>query len=185
MSRKVHYNNNKISIITTMSLIVVLLLSACSTGKSVKKGEPQLVASPDRVTLMLAEAADKASDALETLAAVEQARTPASAVAPIENVPPELRRSMTINWIGPIEPITQKLAGRASYSFKVMGKEPPVPIIVSLDVENKMVIDIIRSIGLQLGPRATIKLDANRKAIEIHYKPITSSSAPSSTIERY
>ena len=33
---------------------------------------PQLVAQPDKVSMMLAQAADRASNALETLAAVEQ-----------------------------------------------------------------------------------------------------------------
>ncbi len=147
---------------------VVLALSACSSAKSVFD-EPQLVASPDKVSLMLAEAADRASTATETLAAVEFARTPSASVDPIENAPPELRRAMTINWVGPIEPIAGQLSDRAGYEFMAIGNAPPVPVIVSIDVENRPVIDILRDIGLQLGKRGDIKVDARRKMIEIHY----------------
>jgi len=72
----------------------ICMISACTTMPI--KREPQVVASPDKVSLMLAEAADKASNALETLAAVEQSRAPAVAVQPIHNAPPELKRAITI-----------------------------------------------------------------------------------------
>lgn len=127
---------------------------------------------------MLAEAADRASTALETLAAVEQARTPAIAVGPIENAPPELQRSITVNWVGPVEPITKKLADRAGYMFQTLGTFPPVPLVVSIDVENTPVIDVLRSIGLQLGARADVKVDAARRMVEIHYAPNTGPGAP-------
>lgn len=148
------------------------ILVSC-TQTELRADNPQLVASPDRVSAMLAEAADRASVALETLAAVEQARTPDIAVGPISDVPPELDRAVTINWIGPVEPIAQKLADRAGYAFQAIGNPPPVPIVVSLDVENKPVIDVLRSIGLQLGLRADVRVDGERQMVEIHYAPNT------------
>ena len=150
------------------------LLISCSSESYVVRGQnAQLVAAPDRVTAMLAEAADRASVALETLAAVEQARSPNIAVGPISEVPPELDRAVTINWIGPVEPIAMKLADRAGYAFQTVGNPPPVPIVVSLDVENKPVIDILRSLGLQLGVRADIRVDGERRMVEVHYAPNT------------
>lgn len=153
---------------------VVLALGACSPGSALnQKYNPQIVASPDKASMLLAEAADRASVALETLAAVEQTRTPGIAVAPISDAPAELRRAMTVNWVGPVEPIGKTLADRAGYGFSSVGDPPPVPIVVSIDVENKPVIDILRSIGLQLGQRADIKVDAARKIVEVHYAPVT------------
>lgn len=146
------------------------LLAGCA--KPIR-GTPQVAAQPDKVSAMLADAADRASVALETLAAVEQARTPAIAVGPIENAPPELERSITVNWIGPAEPIARKLADRAGYAFQTIGTAPAVPAVVSIDVENKPVIDVLRSLGLQLGERADVKVDAARKIVEIHYAPVT------------
>lgn len=152
----------------------LLALTACAPGNAItSRYNPQIVASPDKASMLLAEAADRASVAMETLAAVEQARSPGIAVAPIPDAPAELRRAMTVNWVGPVEPIGKTLADRASYGFVVIGDAPPVPIVVSVDVENRPVIDILRSIGLQLGKRADIKVDATRRVVEIHYASVT------------
>ena len=155
-------------------LLGILSISACSNFPAKKiTREPQVVASPDKVSLLLAEAADKASNALETLAAVEQSRAPAVAVEPIHNAPLELRRAMTINWIGPAEELLKQLADRASYSFVTVGDKPPVPLVVNIDKENTPVIDILRSTGLQLGMRADVKVDSVQKMVELHYAPVT------------
>lgn len=153
--------------------LTLLALGACSGKQTFKPRDPQVVTSPDRVSLMLAEAADKASNALQTLAAIEQAKSPAVGVQPIHNAPPELRRAMTITWYGPAEGLTKKLANRASYTFVKIGDAPPVPLTVSIDVENRPVIEILRDVGLQLGQRADIKVDSTRQMVELHYAPVT------------
>lgn len=158
---------------TLLSILVALSLGACSQNKELRNETPQLVAAPDKVSMMLANAADKASVALETLAAVEQARSPGVAVSPIVGAPDELKRAITVNWTGPAEPIVKTLSDRAGYMFQSIGSPPPVPVVVSVDVENQQVIDILRSIGLQLGARADIKVDSVRQMIEIHYAPNT------------
>lgn len=162
--------NNK-NIIFLTGFLSLFLLNACDITQA--KRDPQVVASPDRVSLMLAEAADKASDSLETLAAVEQAKAPAVAVQPIHNAPPELMRAMTITWVGPAEKLVKKLAERASYTFITMGDKPPIPLTVNIDAENKPVIDILRDVGLQFGMRADIKVDSVRQMVELHYAPVT------------
>lgn len=169
-------------IFVMLTLCAALFATACSPGFNVQsERRPQIAAAPDKATMMLAEAADKASLAAETLAAVEQARTPEAAITPVSNVPPKLNRAITINWVGPVEPITRQLADRSSYNFLVVGNAPPVPVVVSLDIENLPIVDALRSIGLQLGPRADVKVDANREVIEIHYAPTTSSGTNAAT----
>lgn len=148
-------------------------LIGCETANSFSNETPQLVAEPDNVSAMLADAATRASDALETLAAVEHGRGPAIAAAPIGDAPTELRRAITVNWVGPAEQITKTLAQRASYNFITVGVKPPVPIVVSIDAENKPVIEVLRNVGLQLGVRADVRVDANNKVVEIHYSPNT------------
>ncbi len=151
---------------------LVLVAGCSSSGDSAfSGGSPQLVASPDKVTAMLANSADRASSALEELAAVERARTPAVSLSPIDDVPPELARSITVNWVGPIEPIAKTLADRAGYGFLVLGNKPSTPVVVSLDVENRRVIDSLRDIGLQLGMRGDVKVDASSHMVEINYAP--------------
>lgn len=155
----------------SLPLLLSLAVAGCSMigNNKVKVETPQLVAAPDKVSLMLADAADRAAKSLEVLAAVEQERTPAASVAPIANAPLELRRAITVSWTGPVEPITKKIAGRSGYEFLSLGSAPPVPVIVTLDVQNKPVIDVLRDIGLQLGKRGDLVVDGTRKVIEVHY----------------
>ncbi len=153
-------------------LLMVFSVSACDTAQSVfSGGRPQLVASPDRVSALLADAADRASTALETLASVEYGRSPGIAIAPADNVPSDLRRAMTINWVGPVEPITKTLADRASYGFQTVGNPPSIALVVSVDAENRPIIDILRDIGLQLGMRGDVRVDGGRRMVEMHYAP--------------
>lgn len=155
---------------TVLALAAAFVLGACD---SLPKRNPQVVASPDKVSLMLAEAADKASDSLQTLAAIEQTRSPAVAVQPITNAPDELMRAITITWVGPPEQILRRLADRASYNYLTLGARPPVPLVVNIDVQNRPVIEVLRDIGLQLGVRADVKVDSTRNMIELHYAPVT------------
>lgn len=156
-------------------LVPVFLTVACSSLPAHKKGkpirDPQVVTEPDRVSLMLAEAADKASTALETLAAVEQSKAPGIAAQPIHDAPPELTRAMTLTWVGPPEDLLRLAADRASYTFLTVGDAPPTPLVVTVDAQNETVIDILRDVGLQLGVRADVRVDSTRRMVELHYAP--------------
>lgn len=157
-------------VVVLCAALLLVFLNACEYTPSAEK--PQLVASPDTVSLQLADAADRASRALETLAAVEKSRNPGEGVLGVPNAPQELRRSVTVSWVGPVEPIAQDIASRAGYDFNVLGDEPPTPIVVNLSASNKQVIDVLRDLGLQMGMRADIKVDAARRMVELHYAPL-------------
>lgn len=150
-----------------------IALTGCESASIIKNENPQVVASPDKVSLMLAEAADKASTALETLAAIEQYNAPSVATAPPTNVPSELNRAVTIDWLGPVEQVSHTLANQAGYRFSVLGDVPPVPVVVDIDVENRPIIEVFRNIGLQLGRRADLRLDSSRGVVEIYYAPVS------------
>lgn len=155
------------------SLMSALMLTACEAPSIIRNDAPQVVASPDRVSLMLAEAADKASTALETLAAIEQYKAPDMVNNAPSNVPSELNRAVTIDWLGPVEQISKTLADQSGYRFVVLGDIPPVPVVVDIDVENRPIIEVMRNIGLQLGRRADLRLDSNRRVVEIYYAPVS------------
>jgi len=124
---------------------------------------------------MMAQAADRASNSLQTLAAIEQAKSPGVSIQPITNAPAELMRAVTITWVGPPEQVLRRLSDRASYNFITLGNRPPVPPVISIDVQNRPVIEVLRDIGLQLGARADVKVDEGRQIIELHYAPVTGS----------
>ena len=148
---------------------VLCLLSACTQYKV----DQQLVAEPDPVALRLATAVDRASIALQTLASVEQARNPGVAIQSVPVAPQELRRTISMNWVGPIEPVTQTLADRAGYQMHVNGDKPPAPIVVSVESREKSVVEVLRDLGLQAGKRANIVVDPERKIVELNYAPVS------------
>src|SRR5690242_17571822 len=105
------YMNKKIS-----NFVVVVLISIL-TSCTQYKVDQQLVAEPDPVALRLTSAVDKASAALQTLASVEQARNPGVSLQMPPSAPRELRRIVSVDWVGPIEPIAKSLADRAGYQM--------------------------------------------------------------------
>lgn len=158
----------------SLSLTVMALsLTACAPGYPIRVKDPQLVAQPDKVSMMLAQAADKASNALEALAAVEQKRTPAAAVPAIVGAPTELNRAITISWVGPVDQITKVLSDKAGYRFVTLGSVPQTPVVVNVNVTNTPLIEVLRSVGYQLGARADVYVDSAEKMVALTYAPVT------------
>lgn len=157
----------------TISILSALCLTFAVSGCMRAQVDQQLVAEPDAIGLRMASAVDKASAALETLASVEQARNPGASVAAVPYAPQELRRTVTVKWVGPIEPVMQRLADRAGYQMQVNGDLPPAPVVVTLDVRQKMVIDVLRDLGLQAGTRADVVVDPERSVVELNYAPVS------------
>lgn len=157
---------NKVFLSTGVA--VSLLLGACAMPVKV---DQQLVAEPDPVSLRLASAVDRASAALQTLASVEQARNPALAVQSVPYAPQELRRTVSVSWAGPVEPLARRLADRAGYGFRVNGDVPAVPVVVSVEARQKSVVEVLRDVGLQAGQRADIAVDPEAKIVELNYAP--------------
>lgn len=151
---------------TALALTSMIAVSGCAFNNNTGH---QLVAEPDSISLRLAASVDRASAALETLASVEQARTPLANVSPVTDAPRELLRSISVNWVGPIEQITQRLAERVGYNFNVSGIRPPVPVVVTLNAVEKPVIDVLRDLGLQGGTRADVVVDAENRTVEVSY----------------
>ena len=116
---------------------------------------------------------DKVSAALQTLASVEQARNPGANLQMPPSAPVELRRIVSVDWTGPIEPIVQTLADRAGYQLQVNGGKPPVPVVVSLTAREKSVIEVLRDLGLQAGQRADVVVDPDRRIVELNYAPVS------------
>src|SRR6202453_4978935 len=88
----------------------IALLAACDQTGTVTP----VATEPDLVTAKLEQAADKASQALDSIAGIEQQRSPIS--PPVEDytgAPANLTQPITIRWSGPIEQISKSLAERA------------------------------------------------------------------------
>lgn len=149
-----------------MVLGSLTILAACANTMSVTP----VATEPDIVTVKLAQAADKASAALDSISGIEQQRNPD--VHPVEDytgVPPNLMQPITIRWSGPVEQITKALAERAGLRFHVKGNVPAVPLVVNVDAYQQPIIHVMRDIGLQAGHRADISVDGATGAVEVRY----------------
>lgn len=148
-------------------LALVASLAACETPSAVVP----LVAENDPVALRVAQAAEKASKALDTIAGIEQYKNP---LAPMENfagAPPAVSQPITITWSGPVEQIVKTLAAKAGYTYRTAGASPDVALTVMIDSYEKPLIDVLRDVGLQLGNRADVAVDINGQVVQLRYAP--------------
>lgn len=144
-----------------------LALTGCANNHPPNVREA-MATDPSNVTL--AEAATSVSHSLVNLAATEQA-----AFHPIntQTVPDPSTYGMgglvSIDWSGPIEPIVQQITQAASYRLKIVGKEPVVPILVTINAKNQMLGDILSNVAYQCGKRADIVLYPETQVVELRY----------------
>jgi defect in organelle trafficking protein DotD len=169
---------------TTMVFCAALLMAGCSdlrsnwdswtsSGPSVDSsaGKSVVATEPDIVSVKLAQAADKASKALDSIANIEQQRNPA--VPPVQNdyanASASIMQPVSLRWTGPVEKVARVLAERAGLRFRVMGRTPDIPVVVTVDVYQQPILHVLRDIGLQVGSRADLSVDQKEGVVEVHY----------------
>ena len=145
---------------------------------------------PDPAEERLAEAASRAEAALTALAGIRaaQAHPPAAGIpaeAPLSSpapggspVPPELRRLVTLDWIGPVETLAEALARRAGYRFLAAGSPPVRPATVDVTAEGTPLIEVLRDAGLQAGAAATLVVDAGNRTVRLDWSGERRGTAP-------
>jgi glycerophosphoryl diester phosphodiesterase len=80
---------------------------------------------------------------------------------------------------GPVEALAEELARRAGYRFAEAGRPPARPLIVSVEVDAKPLIAVLRDAGLRAGAAATLTVDAARRTVLLDW-----SGPPAPTPER-
>lgn len=160
--------------------VAALLLAGCSDLRSWWGGQgardssmlsTPVATEPDVVSIKLAQAADKASKALDTIAHIEQQKNPS--VSPMQkdfaNASPTMLQPISLRWSGPVEQVARVLAERGGLRFRVSGREPSVPLVVNVDVYQKPLLHVLRDVGLQAGSRADLLVDQNEGVVEVRY----------------
>lgn len=147
-------------------IILLISMTACGTTTVTP-----LVAENDPVSLRIAQAAEKASKSLDTIAGIEQYRTPMPPMEDFSGAPPALAQPVTVTWSGPAEQIVQTLALKAGYRYRIAGIQPPLPLTVNVNSYEQPLIDLLRDIGLQLGNRADVAVDAKNSVVQLRYAP--------------
>lgn len=129
----------------------------------------------DDASIKLAEAASSVSDSMLQMARVEKVIKPPRKdnTLTIPNAY-NLQARASVDWSGPIAELTARIAKAAHFRLRVLGKPPAVPVLISLDVQDESLAEILRNIDYQAGKKANIHVYPNSQVIELRYAKIYS-----------
>lgn len=85
-----------------------------------------------------------------------------------------LQARASVDWSGPIEELTNRLAKAANYRLRVLGKEPSVPVVISINAKDESLAQILRDVDYQAGQKAYIHVYPNRQVVELRYAKVYS-----------
>ena len=152
------------------ALVVLALLSGCEFIRSLTEEPPdevQIVEDP--AAILLTEAALAAEAALATLAQVRSAENPSQAQPPPRLVPAELLTEVTLDWIGPLDALAERLAIAAGWDYLEAGPQPPLPLIVEVHAAALPIILVLRDAGIQAAEGATLTVDAPARQVRLDW----------------
>jgi defect-in-organelle-trafficking protein DotD len=154
-------------------LLTFFLISCAKPGVFQKK--PPFNAPSDDATIKLVEAANSISDSMLEMAKVEKEVRPPrhDNILAIPNSY-NLQARASVDWSGPIEELTARIAKAAHYRIRVIGKEPAVPVLISVNIKNQSLAEILRDIDYQAGKKASIHVYPNSQVVELRYAKIYS-----------
>ncbi len=164
------------AILTVLSLT---LQSACSVLQATPpQSTPMNLSStgskdpfnPRTIEDQLVHAAESIEQSLGVLAAAEQAESPPILdTAPLITPEGGMHGKVDLEWTGPLAPLVQKIADLSHYRVKFLGKEPPIPILISISAKAALMADVLQNASLQAGKRAYILVFPKDKIIEVRY----------------
>lgn len=142
---------------------LTMILSACTST-------PPATNSLDHTDASLSEASYSVSRAISSLSETAQASRPLPQLDPPPNPASYGMAGLTsIDWSGPVEPLLKQVARVTNYRLRVLGREPAIPVLVTIYDKNTMIADIVRDIGFQCGRRATVVVFPDSRVIELRY----------------
>lgn len=152
--------------------LATALLAGCAatTYKKPPHNEPS-----DDASIKLAEAANSVSVSMLQMARVEKVIRPPTKdnTLTIPNAY-NLQARASVDWSGPIEELTSRIAKAAHFRLRVLGKTPAVPVLISLNIEDESLAEILRNIDYQAGKKANIHVYPNSQVVELRYAKIYS-----------
>lgn len=159
--------NNKI----VMMFILPLLIAGCSTTFR----KPPVNNPSDDATIKLAEAAVSVSDSMLEMARIEKVILPHNKDNTL-TIPSayNMQARASVDWSGPIEELTARIAKASHYQLRVIGQTPSLPILISISVKDKSLAEILRDIDYQAGIKANIHVYPNSQTVELRYAKIYS-----------
>ena len=144
-------------------LLTTSLLLGCA-GTTYKK--PPHNDPSDDASIKLAEAASSVSDSMLQMARIEKVIKPQNKDNTL-TIPNSynLQARASVDWSGPIAELTARVAKAAHYRLR---------ILISLNVEDESLAEILRNIDYQAGMKAHIHVYPNSQVVELRYAKIYS-----------
>lgn len=119
---------------------------------------------------LISETAMSSSNAIQTLAEVERASKPVvNRKAAPNPVKVGMDQLVSVDWVGPVEPVLNSLAKKSHYRVNTLGQSPVVPVLVNLNRQNAYLADIIQDLTFQIQNHAELTLNPAEKLIELRY----------------
>ncbi len=148
-------------------IIGLVTLSACSAQDETRTILP--------VDAELDAAMKRAAAASARIAGIEMSAAPhrpdAVPTPDRAQIPPELRRRVSVDWTGPLTPLVWAMADQIGYSFSQTGPQGQ-PVMVTMNVMDQPVWEILRDAGMAATTRAVIIVDAPARRIELRRPPV-------------
>jgi len=154
-------------------LLILFIASLLLAGCAATYKKPPYNRPSDDASIKLAEAANSVSDSMMQMARIEKVITPPRKdnTLTIPNAY-NLQARASVDWSGPIAEITARVAKAAHFRLRVLGKAPAIPILISLDVKDESLAEILRNIDYQAGKKAFLHVYPNSQVVELRYAKI-------------
>ena len=155
---------------TALAIIpgLMAMLPACAAfAPAVPDAGPPVAADPAET--LLTEAALRAERTFVALARARSTEDPLADTPLPRIVPAALLATVTLDWTGPLETITEDLARRAGYRFLAAGPVPARPAIVAVQATDAPLIAALRDAGIQAGETARLTVDAERRIVRLDW----------------
>lgn len=152
-------------------IFLAALLTGCVTTPPDTFKKPPMNAPSDDASMRLVEAASSVSHSLNELAEIEAAATPPGTTGkPLpDSESYALQQKAFVDWSGPVEPLIARVAKMSGFKLRVLGKEPAIPVLVSISAHNIPLASILRDAALQAGSKADIIVYSSSGVIELRY----------------
>lgn len=171
----------KLSLLSALS--ATLILAGCTESKRdvdlhltyITAHSAPIMASDRNAQAEVAEAATNASGSLDELSAIDLANsspaTRSRIQAPWNAAAIGMTQLASVDWNGPIEPFLNKIAAATGYHLRILGIQPPIPVLVIINAQNEMLADILRDAMYQVHNKASIKVYPKARVLELRYFP--------------
>lgn len=169
---------NKLIWKIALLLPIIFLTVSCSSGKKIvdlnlrylPTNEVPAQIIDEQSQAQIAEAATAIGHSLQELAAVQMTvHPPQNLQKPFNPQAIGMDKLASINWTGPVQPVLKKIAQATHYRFRIVGRKPNLPVLVSLNIHNRSLAEILRNITYQIVMKANIAVYPNSRVIELRY----------------